>query len=135
LQLLASQWLAATLSSSGPAKSNSLVGVGDPGQELITAVQSKPESSVIVMGRVGESGPTRPARGQYRCGSTTRMVLWAAPCPVFVVPTEQGFSQSLHFSASSPALDGRLLVASESSRRLAVLSASGWHHGGGNDAA
>jgi hypothetical protein len=97
--------------------------------------REKPGSSVIVIGRVAETLPTPPSRAEYRCGSTTRMVLWAAPCPVFVVPMEPGVARSLPFSAQTPGLDIRLPIPAEAASRLALLSPTGWHPSGGDDAA
>lgn len=106
LRTLASQWLASTISETGATVGDeTAIRIGDAGQELITAARNEPGDSVIVMGRVGESLPAPRLRAQYRCGSTTRMVLWAAPGPVLVVPLESTESQALPFEISGvPAL-------------------------------
>ena len=98
-------------------------------------VREKPGSSVIVIGRVAETLPTPPSRAEYRCGSTTRMVLWAAPCPVFVVPMETGMVRSLPFGTQTPGLDKHLPIPAEGASRLAQLSPAGWRPSGGDDAA
>jgi nucleotide-binding universal stress UspA family protein len=136
LHMLASEWVALTVSAADATESDDpMIRIGDAGQELITMAREKPGSSVIVIGRVAETLPTPPSRAEYRCGSTTRMVLWAAPCPVFVVPMEPGVARSLPFSAQTPGLDIRLPIPAEAASRLALLSPTGWHPSGGDDAA
>ncbi|MFL5631976.1 MAG: universal stress protein, partial [Gemmatimonadaceae bacterium] len=89
LRELASGWITSTLSAASPSAAyEGDVRIGDAGQELITTVRDKPGPAVIVLGRVGEALTGFPIQSQYRCGSTTRMVLWSAPCPVVVVPLE-----------------------------------------------
>ena len=97
--------------------------------------RESPDSSVIVIGRVGESMPTPPSRAEYRCGSTTRMVLWAAPGPVFVLPMEPGVARSRPFSTQVRGMDIHPPMPTEDARGLALLSPSGWHPSGGDDAA
>jgi hypothetical protein len=94
-----------------------------------------PGSSVIVIGRVGESLPTPPSRAEYRCGSTMRMVLWAAPGPVFVLPMEPRVARSRSFSTQTRGMDIHPPIPTEGARGLALLSPSGWHPSGGDDAA
>ena len=96
LRTLASQWLASTISASGvTASDQTSIRIGDAGQELITTARNEPGPSVVVMGRVGETLPIPSLRAQYRCGSTTRMVLWAAPGPVLVLPLESSAAHAL----------------------------------------
>ena len=96
LRELASGWLASTLSGVSPDVAyEQHVRIGDAGQELITSVRDKPSPAVIVLGRVGEDLAGLPMQSQYRCGSTTRMVLWSAPCPVIVVPLERREARTL----------------------------------------
>ena len=90
--------------------------------------------SVIVLGRVGEALPTPPSRAEYRCGSTTRMVLWAAPGPVFVVPLEPALARSRSFNNQTHAMDLRLPMPTEDASLLASLSLTGWYPGGGDAA-
>jgi nucleotide-binding universal stress UspA family protein len=136
LHMLASEWVASTLSGAGATESGDpMIRIGDAGQELITMVREEPGSSVMVMGRVAESLHTAPMQAEYRCGSTARMVLWAAPCPVFVVPLEQVSTRSLPFSTPTRGLDMRLPIPNEDANRAALLSAAGWHSHGGDGAA
>lgn len=133
---LASEWVASTISAAGATESDDpMIRIGDAGQELITMAREKPGSSVIVIGRVAEVLPRPQSRAEYRCGSTTRMVLWAAPCPVFVVPMETGMARSLPFGTQTPGLDVHQPIPAEGASRLALLSPAGWRPSGGDDAA
>jgi len=135
LQMLASEWVASAVSAAGATESDDpMIRIGDAGQELITMVREEPGSSVIVLGRVAESPSASPSRPEYRCGSTTRMVLWAAPCPVFVVPLEAGVAPSLPFSTQTRGIDIRLPIPTEDASRLALLSPTGWNPSGGDAA-
>ena len=96
--------------------------------------RESPGSSVMVMGRVAESSPTPPSRAEYRCGSTTRMVLWAAPGPVFVVPLELSVAGSLAFRTQTRGLDAPLPMKTEDANRPALLSPVGFHPSGGDAA-
>ena len=135
LHTLAGEWLASTVSAAGATKSDyRLIRIGDAGQELIKMARENPGSSVMVLGRVAESLPTPPSHAEYRCGSTTRMVLWAAPGPVFVVPLELGVAGSLAFTTQTRGLDVRLPVNTEDANRRALLSPVGFHPNGGDAA-
>jgi nucleotide-binding universal stress UspA family protein len=86
LQTLAEQWLASTLPRAGTVDdaTASLVRHGDPGQEIITHARQA-GADLLVVG-CGSSLPT--VGGNPACigaGSTTRLVLWAAECPVLVL--------------------------------------------------
>lgn len=96
--------------------------------------RESPGLSVIVIGRVGEALPTPPSRAEYRCGSTTRMVLWAAPGPVIVVPIEPVLARPRPFSNLTHGMDLRLPIPTEDAIRLALLSPTGWHPSGGDAA-
>jgi nucleotide-binding universal stress UspA family protein len=136
LHMLASEWVASVVSPAGTTESEDfLIRIGDTGQELIAMAREAPGSSVIVIGRVGESLPTPPSRAEYRCGSTMRMVLWAAPGPVFVLPMEPRVARSRSFSTQTRGMDIHPRIPTEGARGLALLSPSGWHPSGGDDAA
>jgi hypothetical protein len=62
------------------------------------------------------------------------MVLWAATCPVMVVPTERGAAQRLSFAAPNPRFDA-LVPRSGGSDRLAMISPEEWSPRNGGDAA
>src|SRR5688500_456525 len=98
MRKLAGEWVASTISAAGATDSGEpIIRVGDVGQELVTVARETTGLSVIVMGRLAESVPFATSRGQYRCGSSTRMVLWAAPGPVLVVPLESVDEVTLPF--------------------------------------
>ena len=63
------------------------------------------------------------------------MVLWAAPCPVFVVPFERELARTVPISAQTPRWDVRLPDPTEGASELALLSPTAWHPIGGGDAA
>ncbi len=135
LRTLASQWVASAVSAVGltPGDEPS-IRLGDPGQELITLARDEGGLSVIVMGRVGESLPAAPVRAQYRCGSTTRMVLWAAPGPVLVLPLESSEADALPFAMHNRHFDVHLSAANRSANTPLLVSTRSGHHNG-NDAA
>ena len=135
LHMLASEWVGSTISAAGATESDdSVIRVGDAGQELITMARESPGLSAIVMGRIGEAMPTPPSRAEYRCGSTTRMVLWASPGPVFVVPLEPALARSLAFNNQTQEMDLRIPIPTEDVSRLALLSPTDWNPGGGDAA-
>ena len=96
--------------------------------------RESPGSSVIVIGRVGESLPTPPPRAEYRCGSTTRMVLWAAPGPVFVVPLEPAVARSRPFGTQARGMNIHLPMPTEDASRLSLPSPTSWRPSGGDAA-
>ncbi|HJP59087.1 MAG TPA: universal stress protein [Gemmatimonadaceae bacterium] len=129
----------AWLTSTFPAVSSTVpyeghIRMGDAGQELIATARNESGPAVIVMGRLGERVSALPIQAQYRCGSTTRMVLWAAPCPVLVVPLGWGGVDGI-------AIDTRARVADiqvpnqRASNHTQVLESVRMYTGGGNDAA
>jgi nucleotide-binding universal stress UspA family protein len=135
LRELASGWLASTFATAGPSVPyEGQVRIGDAGQELITTVRDKPGPAVIVLGRVGENLTGLPLQSQYRCGSTTRMVLWAAPCPVFVVPLERREARVFAVQTPDGMFDARLPMQFMDDRTPALASVRGYSQNG-NDAA
>ena len=114
LRTLASQWLASTISEAGAiATDQPSIRLGDAGQELITSARNEPGPSVVVMGRVGETLPKPPLRAQYRCGSTTRMVLWAAPGPILVLPLESSEAHAVPHAMQTQRLDMQVPTRTE----------------------
>ncbi|HEX6941612.1 MAG TPA: universal stress protein [Gemmatimonadaceae bacterium] len=64
---------------------SSCVRPGDAGEETVSSAR-RSDTSLIVMG-TGERGVAVPGDKHARhVGSTTRFVIWAAPCPVLVIP-------------------------------------------------
>jgi nucleotide-binding universal stress UspA family protein len=133
---LASQWIASTISDSGTTASDQpSIRIGDAGQELIASARNEPAGpSVVVMGRVGETLPIPPLRAQYRCGSTTRMVLWAAPGPILVLPLESSDAYASPYASESRQLDMQTRMRREVALAPALVPTKGWHTNG-NDAA
>jgi nucleotide-binding universal stress UspA family protein len=131
---LASEWVAELVSAAGlTAADKPSIRIGDAGQELITTARDGSGAALIVMGRVGEPLSASPAHGQYRCGSTTRMVLWAAPGPVLVLPLESGEADA-PIATHTRQYDMHLPAASRSAPAPQLAYARSWHHNG-NDAA
>ena len=85
LHALAEQWLASQLSHARlPGESTmSLVRHGDPGQEIIAHARQS-AVDLIVVGRGALASAAVAAQGTG-AGSTARLVLWAAECPVIVL--------------------------------------------------
>jgi nucleotide-binding universal stress UspA family protein len=134
LYTLASQWIASTISESGTTASDKpSIRIGDAGQELIASARNEPGPSVVVMGRVGETLPMPPLRAQYRCGSTTRMVLWAAPGPILVLPLESSETHALPVAMQAQRLDMPVPTRTEGAL-ISAVSERSWPHNG-NDAA
>jgi hypothetical protein len=130
MRALAGEWVASTISASGAmGSSEPIIRIGDTGQELITIAREKGGLAVIVMGRVAESLPFAASRGQYRCGSTTRMVLWAAPGPVFVLPLESVDDVALPFGQAR-GLDIRFPAHAPAAALPASPSPRGWDYNG-----
>jgi hypothetical protein len=135
LRNLAKEWIASTISESGMTASDQpSIRIGDAGQELIASARDEPGPSVIVMGRVGETLPMPPLRAEYGCGSTTRMVLWAAPGPVLVLPLESVEAYAAPFASQSRRLEMQIPMRRNVVLEPALASGNGWHHNG-NDAA
>lgn len=128
-------WLTSTFSAvnSGVAYEGH-IRMGDAGQELIAAVRNESGHPVIVMGRLGERVSALPIQAQYRCGSTTRMVLWAAPCPVLVVPIGWRVVDDLSIDTTMPARHIHLPDL-RAGNRAPVLESMQGYSGDGNDAA
>jgi nucleotide-binding universal stress UspA family protein len=109
VRTLASEWAAAAISAAGETDSTEpIIRSGDAGQELVTVARERPGISLVVMGRTGESVSSPSLPSQFRCGSTTRMVLWAAPGPVLIVPLESAETYTLPLDAPIRGLDTRL---------------------------
>jgi nucleotide-binding universal stress UspA family protein len=135
LRTLARQWVASTISGAGAtAVDEPSIRIGDAGQELITTARDEPGPTMIVMGRVGESFAVPPLRAQYRCGSTTRMVLWAAPGPVLVLPLESSETHAQAFETQATGLDAGVPARTVVLGTPALVSNKSYHHNG-NDAA
>jgi nucleotide-binding universal stress UspA family protein len=87
LRMLAEEWLGRQLPQAGmpPGEATPAVREGDAGQEIIAYARTT-RADLIVVGRgalASLGGASHSA-----VGSTTRLTLWAAHCPVLVLGTE-----------------------------------------------
>lgn len=84
LCLLAREWASSRLDAAGALRHRSapIIRLGDAGQEIV-AHAHRTGAGLIVIGRGGPGAGSPSARSS---GSTARLVLWAAPCPVLVLP-------------------------------------------------
>ena len=91
LRDLASGWVEALLVrlAHAPSRAHPVIRFGDPGQQLLARTVER-GVDLVVMGRGGDEPHVPPHTGLRFVGSTTRLVAWAAPCPVLVVPTRSG---------------------------------------------
>lgn len=82
------KWLADQLEVSRPdgVRTRVHVGVGDPGQEIVAHAHAS-RADIIVLGRASASLDVAVPNHPFSLGSTTRLVTWAAPCAVLVVPS------------------------------------------------
>lgn len=82
LRRAAASWMRATLARAGAREERCdvLVGEGDPGGDIL-ATARRLAAELIVVGRAGTD-----ATGSNEVGSTTRLLLRVAPCPILVVP-------------------------------------------------
>jgi nucleotide-binding universal stress UspA family protein len=97
LSVLARDWVSERLDSAlaPPGRSVAIVRLGDPGEEIVAHAQNG-GADLVVLGRGGDAargGSAPDARdasesGAFRCGSTARLLLWVAPCPVLVMPLQ-----------------------------------------------
>jgi nucleotide-binding universal stress UspA family protein len=81
------EWVDASLENVSIRTSRiaSVIGAGDPGQEIIRHAR-RSSAHLIVIGRGGDASQASLPSGAFPLGSTTRLVLWAAPCAVLVLP-------------------------------------------------
>jgi hypothetical protein len=87
------------------------------------------------MGRVSGTHAATHSGAGYHCGSTTRIVLWSAPGPVFVLPLESGVEQLL--SERNTASDSGLLLPAHhrNGERVTFLAPAGRDAGARVDSA
>lgn len=82
------EWLTAQLDAvrEHSVRTRAHVGVGDPGQEIVAHAHAS-RADLIVLGRASPPLDVAPPRHPFTLGSTTRLVTWAAPCAVLVMPS------------------------------------------------
>ena len=60
---------------------------GDAGEEIVRHARQS-DADLVVIGRGGDASTASLPLGALPLGSTARFVLWAAPCPVLVLPLD-----------------------------------------------
>ena len=93
LESLTHDWIASRVRqvNEGTRRVTSHVRIGDPGEQIVKFVQASGADLVLVgRGRdertVTASVDAEGNGGALPLGSTSRLVLWASPCPVLVLP-------------------------------------------------
>jgi nucleotide-binding universal stress UspA family protein len=89
LRDLASGWVEALLVAMAhvPSRARAAIRFGDAGQQVLAHASAR-GADLVVLGR-GRDVPNDGSRAGLRfVGSTTRLVAWAAPCPVLVLPDD-----------------------------------------------
>jgi nucleotide-binding universal stress UspA family protein len=93
LESLTRDWLESQVRQIGgnARRVTSHVRIGDPGEQIVKLAQTA-GADLVLVGRGHDEQTARAAAGTnrdggtLRLGSTTRLVLWASPCPVLVLP-------------------------------------------------
>jgi nucleotide-binding universal stress UspA family protein len=81
-----------------------IIRCGDAGQEIIRYAREH-HADLIVLGRGGDASHGHNLGGVL-LGSTARLVLWAAPCPVLILPLDvRGASSPVHHESDSFVVD------------------------------
>ena len=131
VRALASEWAGAAISAAGETDATEpIIRAGDAGQELVTVAREKQGISVVVMGRTGETVSAPASPSVFRCGSTTRMVLWAAPGPVLIVPLESTETYTLPIDTPLRGFNTRSRPQADIMSISPSLSPRGWHPDG-----
>jgi nucleotide-binding universal stress UspA family protein len=131
----AREWVDASLEnvSIRTNRVTSVIGAGDPGQEIIRHAR-RSSTDLIVIGRGGDASHASLPSGAFPLGSTTRLVLWAAPCAVLVLPLG---SRSIVARAPSSERQERLStqvveLGAATRRRSPFRKSSAWRPCGSN---
>jgi nucleotide-binding universal stress UspA family protein len=93
LESLTHDWLASQLRQvgNGARRVTTHVRIGDPGEQIVKFVHAA-SADLVLIGRgrddhsVSASGSMQNSDTAFPLGSTSRLVLWASPCPVLVLP-------------------------------------------------
>jgi len=83
LSTIAQNWLGAQVKRlpAGRPSTTTLTPLGDAGEEIVSHA-ARGHIGIVVAGRCRQSETSAPA-----LGSSTRLLLWAAPCPVLILGT------------------------------------------------
>jgi nucleotide-binding universal stress UspA family protein len=103
------------------SRAASVIQCGDAGEEIIRHARGSC-ADLIVVGRGGDASHAQGRASALPLGSTARLVLWAAPCPVLVLPLDGSHS------VMPPPFDGerwRRQNTKASTRRNAARAHSG----------
>ena len=86
LRARAVAWLRDTLDRAGlsSARTEPVVAIGDAGEELVAHLERR-GTDLVVVGRGGDASRAQVPLGALSVGSTTRLAIWAASCPVLVL--------------------------------------------------
>lgn len=87
VRAIAEDWLTSQLAKISATPGECEIRRGDPGPELVAHAQNNP-GSLLVVGRGPDRSPAPMSSTIFPSGSTTRYVVWSAPCPVLVLPAE-----------------------------------------------
>ena len=87
VRAIAEDWLASEIAKVSTVGGNCAIRRGDPGPELVAHAQDNPRT-LLVVGRGPDRSPAGVSVSSFPSGSTTRYVVWSAPCPVLVLPAE-----------------------------------------------
>lgn len=119
----AADWLAAALERTGMRRSraHAMVSLGDPGEQVLAASR-RAEAELIVVGRSG-----RDATAPGAVGSTTRLVLRQAECPVLVVPDAPPSGRPGERTADDDTRSDESDRVEGPAEALAGESDDGWH--------
>ena len=86
LRARADAWLRATLDGVGLSspRTTSVIAIGDAGEELVAHLE-RHGTDLVVIGPGGDASLTQVPLGALSVGSTTRLAIWSAACPVLVL--------------------------------------------------
>ncbi len=89
LRPAARAWVARALDAAGalPSRATPVIRVGDPGEQIVAQLAAS-DVDLVIVGRGGDRSHAALPAGALPVGSTTRLVTWAAACPVLVLPPD-----------------------------------------------
>ena len=115
LGIRAITWLASLLEAAGgdECRATPVVAQGDAGSEIVRHAR-RVEADLLVLGGGGGGTHRRPDAAPAAFGSTARLVTWAAPCSVLLLPivptiTARGPSRTTVVRAADPGIPDAVL--------------------------
>lgn len=108
LRALASDWVEGVMRRTGAdaRRATAVIRLGDVGQQIV-AHAGEHGVGLIVIGRGGDERHADGVSGALPVGSATRLVAWATPCPVLVLPTTDRRAAAPHLASGGIALAAR----------------------------